>query len=29
LNKKMLPEFNPNSIQIMVAHLGGAAEEVD
>ena len=29
INKKMFPEFNPNSIQVMVAHLGAAPEEVE
>ncbi|MFD2167867.1 efflux RND transporter permease subunit [Thalassotalea euphylliae] len=29
LNKKMFPEFNPNSIQIVVPHLGAAPEEVE
>ena len=29
LNKKMFPEFNPNSIQVMVPHLGAAPEEVE
>lgn len=29
LNKKMFPEFNPNSIQITVPHLGAAPEEVE
>jgi len=29
LNKKMFPEFNPNTIQVSVAHLGAAPEEVE
>ena len=29
INKKMFPEFNPNSIQVMVPHLGAAPEEVE
>ena len=29
LNKKMFPEFNPNSIQVVVPHLGAAPEEVE
>ena len=29
LNKKMFPEFNTNSIQIVVPHLGAAPEEVE
>jgi len=29
INKKMFPEFNPNSIQITVPHLGAAPEEVE
>lgn len=29
LNKKMFPEFNPNTIQIVVPHLGAAPEEVE
>lgn len=29
LNKKMFPEFNPNSILVMVPHLGAAPEEVE
>ncbi|MFT5759309.1 MAG: multidrug efflux pump subunit AcrB [Alteromonadaceae bacterium] len=29
INKKMFPEFNPNSIQVTVAHLGAAPEEVE
>ncbi|MCH2056246.1 MAG: efflux RND transporter permease subunit [Thalassotalea sp.] len=29
LNKKMFPEFNPNSIQVLVPHLGAAPEEVE
>jgi len=29
LNKKMFPEFNPNSILVMVQHLGAAPEEVE
>ncbi|NMP30087.1 efflux RND transporter permease subunit [Thalassotalea sp. M1531] len=29
LNKKMFPEFNPNSIQIIIPHLGAAPEEVE
>jgi len=29
INKKMFPEFNSNSIQVMVPHLGAAPEEVE
>ncbi|WP_448212929.1 efflux RND transporter permease subunit [Colwellia sp. MEBiC06753] len=29
INKKMFPEFNPNSILIVVPHLGAAPEEVE
>ncbi|SES64483.1 efflux RND transporter permease subunit [Thalassotalea agarivorans] len=29
INKKMFPEFNPNSIQVRVAHLGASPEEVE
>ena len=29
INKKMFPEFNTNSIQVMVPHLGAAPEEVE
>jgi multidrug efflux pump subunit AcrB len=29
INKKMFPEFNPNSIQVVVPHLGAAPEEVE
>lgn len=29
INKKMFPEFNANSIQVMVPHLGAAPEEVE
>ncbi|MCO4799634.1 MAG: efflux RND transporter permease subunit [Colwelliaceae bacterium] len=29
INKKMFPEFNPNSIQVRVPHLGAAPEEVE
>ncbi|WDD99744.1 efflux RND transporter permease subunit [Thalassomonas actiniarum] len=29
LNKKTFPEFNPNSIQVRVYHLGAAPEEVE
>jgi multidrug efflux pump subunit AcrB len=29
INKKMLPEFNPNSIQVQVVHLGAAPKEVE
>lgn len=29
LNKKTFPEFNPNSIQVLVYHLGAAPEEVE
>ncbi|SEL82110.1 Multidrug efflux pump subunit AcrB [Colwellia chukchiensis] len=29
INKKMFPEFNPNSIQVLVPHLGAAPEEVE
>jgi len=29
INKKMFPEFNANSIQVVVAHLGAAPEEVE
>lgn len=29
INKKMFPDFNPNSIQVMVPHLGAAPEEVE
>ncbi|MEW6981367.1 efflux RND transporter permease subunit [Colwelliaceae bacterium 6471] len=29
INKKMFPEFNANSIRVMVAHLGAAPEEVE
>jgi len=29
LNKKMFPEFNPNSISVNVPHLGAAPEEVE
>lgn len=29
INKKMFPEFNTNAIQVMVAHLGAAPEEVE
>ena len=29
LNKKMFPEFNPNSIQIVVPHLGASPEDVE
>ncbi len=28
-NKKMFPEFNTNSIQVVVPHLGAAPEEVE
>lgn len=29
INKKMFPEFNPNSIQVVVPHLGAAPVEVE
>ena len=29
INKKMFPEFNPNLIQVSVAHLGATPEEVE
>ena len=29
INKKMFPEFNANSIQVVVPHLGAAPEEVE
>jgi len=29
INKKMFPEFNPNTISIVVPHLGAAPEEVE
>ncbi|WP_440877491.1 efflux RND transporter permease subunit [Thalassotalea sp. PLHSN55] len=29
INKKMFPEFNPNSIQVVVPHLGASPEEVE
>ncbi|WP_286233431.1 efflux RND transporter permease subunit [Thalassotalea sediminis] len=29
INKKMFPDFNPNSIQVMVPHLGASPEEVE
>ncbi len=29
LNKKMFPEFNPHTIQVIVPHLGAAPEEVE
>lgn len=29
LNKKMFPEFNPNSIQVVVPHLGASPEDVE
>ncbi len=29
INKKMFPEFSPNSIQVVVPHLGAAPEEVE
>jgi len=29
INKKMFPDFNPNSIQVVVPHLGAAPEEVE
>ncbi|WP_206484996.1 efflux RND transporter permease subunit [Thalassotalea sp. G2M2-11] len=29
INKKMFPDFNPNTIQVMVPHLGASPEEVE